>query len=201
MSEDPKKIIANLINQGFKDNALSGGLWRSSAEQNEYLANMLYKRYAGAFRRHAKRMKILLGRPKFSKEKIIREARDMTLHRYVLMFHGLALECYLKAYIAENKKIKPLIKRNKNGNWELQDEILIHNLKRLLEISRLKMKSADVKAPLDSLSLINLERAIRSGKYGIERNADFTRAYTADLDRTVVFARKVIQEIKDNPKT
>lgn len=188
MSKDPQKIISTLVNRAFKENVLSGDAWFSSAQRNEYLGELLYKRYEKAHKKFLKRENTNYP-AKLSLEQIFNEAQEMTLHRHVLMFFGLALECYLKAYIVRNRKINTLtiLKENRRGNLEISDRTMLsHNLLALIDMSQLKMS-------FDSEIFKNLERATSSGKYSIEKNSDFTRSYTADFEKTVSLVRSLIK--------
>jgi len=163
----------------------------ASAEINEYIAELLLKKYKNSFRKQ----KAEFYKPKSKVKKA--DFSNQELSRHVLMFFGLSIECFLKNYLIKNKIINP-IEIRKDGP-RLSGDITVHALKSFLRKTPLKLEDEE------NATIENLERATRSGKYSFELRHIYP-PYTSNFDQDVKNTKKIIKKIKldllkRNPKS
>lgn len=112
----------------------------------------------------------------------------LVLHRYILMFFGLALECYLKGLLVKIKKINPL---NLDG-VSLSQKIIRH-----LSTEMFKDAIGTTATAKEADTISRLRRAILSGKYPIEKKVtQFDDAYTAYLNLDIKETKNMIKKAK-----
>jgi|GEM_PF-4333280 hypothetical protein len=188
-----RQQLQQLIKQqratAFEQGTRRPDFWRSTAELNRYIADLLYERYLKAHEKYRKWMEAA-ATPPFNWRKVSSKTlSDMGLGRYALMFYGLAMECYLKAYIVK-QGFDP-IQNASTSNPSLKSQFLNHNLSSYM---RQALIPSSVSRPTRYIR--NLERAILAGKYPFEKNVVEANAYTAELDETVKFAKSVNRYLK-----
>ncbi len=107
-------------------------------------------------------------------------------HRYILMFFGLSLECYLKGLLIKTKKIIPLSEDKKS----LSSDILKH--------LSVKMYQNALGVPSDEFAhtIERLKRAVFAGKYPLEKNLGHADPYTAYFESDIENAKSMIEKAK-----
>jgi hypothetical protein len=159
--------------------------WFNAGLMNRKIAELLLQKYNSAHKRFILQTKELM-RPEGKKKKRRINPYYLVLHKYILMFFGLSLECYLKGLLIETKKLKPLSPSKKS--------LSIKCLRHLSPKMYKKVFGNIVQPRADTLA--RLQRAILAGKYPIEKNIKIINAYTAYLDFDIKETKLMIKEAK-----
>lgn len=158
--------------------------WFNAGLMNRKVAEFLLQKYNSSHKRLLLEAKELM---KSDRTKRRINPHHLVLHRYILMFFGLSLECYFKGLLIKTKKIEPLTPDKKS----LSKDCLKHlGEKMYKDLFGLPTKT-------DAETLERLRRAILAGKYPIERDMkENMRAYTAYLDTDIKTAKRMIEKAK-----
>lgn len=160
--------------------------WFNAGKMNLQLAEFLLKKYNSAHKRNnikANELVQLSIEPKKSRI----DPYHLILHKYIMMFFGLSLECYLKGLLIRKGKIIPL---NKDGKG-LSKKILKHLDDSMFE-NALRSCNTNEKEVIE-----RLRRAIDNGKYPLETKLTHLNAYTEHLESDIKATRKMILMAKN----
>lgn len=193
MTRAQRAVLASFFNDNFERSARDASYWYGSGEMNQHVARLFHRRYLRAHENYLEINSRILDPVRPLKKISKTEMRDMSLHRYILMFYGAALECYLKAYIVKRGLYDPL-QRDSSGKWSLKPQWLNHTLQNYVNMAFPTSRPAVIANNIDKLN--NLTRAVYAGKYFCEKNGSELRTYTGGLDETVAFAKKLINILK-----
>lgn len=165
-------------------------VWASTGERNLFIARFLQRKYNKAY-------KIILKKSnKFRSEEITSEEWALTnIYPAILMFYGLALECYLKALLIKLNLIKIF---DDKDPYKLNDNLIKHLSITFYERYKQTFPEIDDEG---KKHIKLLHRAILSGKYPFEKTPSGDFPYTSDFDNTIVFSKKIINDIKVLLKT
>jgi hypothetical protein len=159
--------------------------WFNAGRLNLEVANLLLKKYNSSHQRL-----------KLQAEEEIKYGIDakkrrinpycLILHKYILMFFGYSLECYLKGLLIQQKKLNPL----STNKTRLSNKCLKH--------LNSQMFSNAISKPTEQEenTIKRLRRAIDAGKYPIEKEIVKIDAYTAHLDLDIKKTKKMIEKAK-----
>lgn len=185
-----KNTSENYFNNKWQERVQNPKSWYATALMNEYIANFLLRKYKSYFKRLYSQQEDEIQQGftgNFTAKKRGLNDRNGDLFRYILMFLGLSIECYLKSYLIKMNKIQIF----KDNGLELSQKITNHNLEAFYKEAFLKIDSCDEKV------LKNLTRAIKSGKYPVEKQSEYP-SYTSDFDNTIKTAKGIIKKIRYN---
>lgn len=185
MDEETNKYYLNR----YYNSARNPNTWFSSGEMNKEIAEFLLRKYKSSHKRLVLQAKESIQIHGPTKKRRI-NPYHLTLHKYILMFFGLSLECHLKGYLIKIKKINPL--KITQGKKSLSQDITTHKLKKMYLTAFGTLNTEETH------TLERLRRAIEAGKYPIEKSVPWISAYTAYLDKDIKKARKMIRKIKED---
>lgn len=160
-------------------------VWFNAGHMNLKVAELLLKKYNSAHKRLILEVNESMKLGIDAKKRRI-DPYHLVLHRYILMFFGYSLECYLKGLLIKEKKLNPLTPDGTN----LSNECLRH-------LSVQMFDNAISKSAITEQETIGrLRRAIYAGKYPIEKGITRLSAYTAYLDSDIRKTRQMIKRAK-----
>lgn len=186
---DQNKVIDEIQARNYQKSALNPQSWFSDGERNKYIASLLYKKYNSYYRKlilhYEENPFDISGRNKPIRRRGLNDY-DGDLHKYILMFFGVAIECYLKAYLIKYKKLKPLHKNSIKLSKEINHGIVNY------------YRNAFPEATSNEISTLNaLEKAIKDGKYHIAGKVNYSFSFvTYDLDKKIKIANKIINKVR-----
>jgi hypothetical protein len=187
-----KEQMAKQRRATFIEWARDPALWLNSSETNRYIAGILYERYIKAHKDYVALMEASV-KPGHKRAPAPNEIHsNMVLGKSTLMHYGLALECGLKA-CAIKQGLDP-VQDASADNPSLKREFAHHDLARHIE--QIFGDKPPVLSPKQPKYLFDLTRAINSGKYPVEKDAEEEWAYTAELDEKVAFVEEFIKHLK-----
>lgn len=173
----------------YKNNAQDWKSWFYNGITNEEVAGHLNKQYASYY----KRCELFCYETIKGVQKRKLQHYKGGWHRYILMFYGLAIECYLKAYLIKNNQITNIVE-HKDNLPQLTREIVNHNILNFWKMAFNEVHELDDK---EQEIFDNLQRAIKDGKYFIERKFSPQKyAYTAGMSANIKSIQEIIKFIK-----
>ncbi len=183
-----KKEIEKFYIDRYYKQAEDPNSWFGSGIMNQEIAEFLLKKYNSSHKR------LLLQSTEtvlnFDKVNIRRiNPYHLQLHKYILMFFGLSLECLLKGFLIKIKKVTPL--KNTKGNFSLSKEIKTHALKSMY------LSAFEKYDPGEEDTLERLERAVLAGKYPLESNIQHISSYTGYFDTDIKKSKLMIKKMKN----
>jgi len=159
--------------------------WFTAGHMNLKVAELLLKKYKSAHKRRQIEAEESVTLGVNAKKRRI-DPYHLVLHKYILMFFGYSLECYLKGLLIHQKKLNPL----NSDKTNISNKILIHLSIQMFN-DALDKPSKEEKGVIE-----RLRRAIDAGKYPIEKGMTGLSAYTANLDSDIKETRIMIKKAK-----
>lgn len=171
--------------EDYYDQANKLSTWFNAGHMNFVVAELLLKNYNSSSKRQRLQAEEY-AQPEGPKKKRRINYYYTVLHKYILMFCGLALECYLKGLLIKTRKLEPLTPDRKS----LSAKCLQHlNINMFCDtIGNPTTKERD--------TILRLRRAIDAGKYPIEKKITKITAYTAYLDSDIKETKSMINKAK-----
>jgi hypothetical protein len=160
--------------------------WFNAGLMNRIVAELLLKNYKSSFRRLDTQL-AELAQPESNRKKRKKiELHYLLLDKYILMFFGISLECYLKGLLIKTKKINPLSSDKQLLSRDCLKHLDINMFCHAIGKPTKKEKDA----------ILRLQRAINAGKYPVEKDRTKFDAYTAYLNSDIRETKRMIQKAK-----
>ena len=182
-----KNTIGKVYLNRYYGQANDIATWFNAGYMNLKVAELLLKKYNSAHKR------LILEANESVKLDIDTKKRridpyHLVLHKYILMFFGYSLECYVKGLLIKQRKLNPL---NSDGT-NLSVKCLKH-----LSVQMFNNAISRKTTTEEQETIKRLRRAIYAGKYPIENGmTEQLSAYTAYLDSDIKKIKQMIKETK-----